>query len=311
MMFHHLNLALFCLFLTALPTIAVDGADGEAIETTLSAFGRVCDYYESAIREKKSGVYEYEGILLIHSKEEIGQDSAGKNRSSSRLRAKSKAMQGAHELLRKWAAEQKAALREADAMPPSGIAFACRIVEQYEPNWHLDDWKIQLNMQTVYDDTDKNHSILCLAVNKKAALAAIPADYSQRCPADKLLRYFSFITEHCINSDKSRPKFLERCGVPDVHPEGKYDGVVAKEQEELQMRMEKYFSTSSFIAQIREEAKRAEPKVTTKETIEENPQKTRRVKTVVIVTAEEDIPRMQELLLSCGRESNTPCERIA
>ena len=29
MMFRHLNLALFCLFLTALPTIAVDGADGE------------------------------------------------------------------------------------------------------------------------------------------------------------------------------------------------------------------------------------------------------------------------------------------
>ncbi len=282
----------------------------DANSARLSAYGKAYEYFESELMNKESGVYEHDGLLFVLSKVPLAKTTSVSAKRQATMKAQGNAMLDTNNQLRKWGAKQTEAARNADATPSPALVFASQVLEQYEPDWQWSGWSIKLKTQTIYDQADKGTYSLCLTVDKKTALQAIPPEYSQRCPADKLLKWFSIVAEGCMQSDQPRPRFFERCGVPDVYPDGQYTGPIADEAAKLQERLTAYFATSPFAIQIKEEAKHPEPKTTTEETIEENPQKTRRVKKVVKVTIEE-IPRMQELFLAGGREANTPTERLA
>ena len=149
-----------------------------------------------------------------------------------------------------------------------------------------------------------------MAVEKQMVLDAIPKDYSMRCPEDKLFKMLTLIAERCQKTDKQKQLFLKRCGVPDLYGEEQPDNAIAKEFADFQKKLEDYLAKSPFISQIRQEAEEIrKPKVTTKETIEENPQKTHKVKTVVTVTVE-DTPKMHDLLWAGGKGKNEPFSRL-
>jgi len=202
--------------------------------------------YQKEIQGRPSGVYEIDGDIYVQVRlpcKSVAQKS----------RMKLKAVLTANELLKKWAIDYTAPDRAKVETAFEGIKLAVQVADACNPIWRFNDWNLKLNGQEVAP-SEKGFVLLCQIMAKDDVVRQIPPSFSKAIPQDVLFKVLRPFVKEMRTRDAV--KLYGLCNAIDL----KADAVVAPKARDEFVRanaeLDKYLSSSEFVAGLRERAKK-------------------------------------------------------
>ena len=261
------------------------------------------EYYRATILPKESGVYEYQGNLIVHSKATYESKEPAAER-----KAKWVAMLQANDLLRTWAIESTASCRASREVLPPNIKCLKEILDRVDAYWRFPDWEVNANLSRVMNKALRNEYAIGLVGEKAKVVSQIPEEYRMPCTGDRVRKALPIVAQRKMMGAGAEG-FMKACGAWDlVKPTGVAHERIA-EFNSVNDEIGRYLRSSPLAKELVEEvAAMSVPQVVTNTTSTMNEQGTMLTEKTEITTVTR-FPRMQKLFLNCANETNCPTAR--
>lgn len=218
--------------------------------------------YQNEIKSRESGVYEVDGDLYVHVRITV------KN-SAQMSRTKLKAALDANNLLKKWAIDYSAPARNKVDDAPAGVKFAASVADVCNTTWRFNDWNVKFKGQEV-SPYEKGFVLLCQIMDKEEVIKQIPPSFSQAIPQDVLFKVLPPYVREILKRETA--KLYGMCSAIDLMPDAAATPKAKEEFAKANAEVDKYLSSSEFVAGLRERAKKIRGPIVV-ENWEEIPQK--------------------------------------
>ena len=262
------------------------------------------EYYKTVILGRRSGVYEYQDKLFIHSKAAFNSKNP-----SAKSKAKLDAMLGTSEVLRKWAIDYTEKDRGEKKVLSSTEQFIKGVLDKVDDRWQFPDWEITSSLQCVMNGRHDDEYVVGMCGDKQQIISLIPSAYRMPCDA-KTLREAAFSVTKRFAKGSQSMRFARMCGAWDIVGMESVNSPDAKEFRAFNVEVAKYLQEAQLAKELREEAaSMSEPQIVTNRTLSMNAQGTEAIEKIEIVTTRR-FPRMQQLFLDEQNETNFPTARL-